>query len=114
MNNAQELSNVLSCGATTLKDSVQQQLPAMISVESVDQPDVKTVHVYGAQIPYTLTMRNRDESNLLKINKNFDGNLGSILKVKTSDKKVHRKSLELVINLKLFFILTYYQNLTFF
>uniref|UniRef100_A0A1I7T979 Moesin/ezrin/radixin homolog 1 n=2 Tax=Caenorhabditis tropicalis TaxID=1561998 RepID=A0A1I7T979_9PELO len=57
--------------------------PALISVQSEDNPDVQKCHLFNSDIPYTLTMRNGYESNSLK-------------RVSKSPEFKRRKSLDLV------------------
>uniref|UniRef100_A0A0K0E7N6 Moesin/ezrin/radixin homolog 1 n=1 Tax=Strongyloides stercoralis TaxID=6248 RepID=A0A0K0E7N6_STRER len=40
--------------------------PTMISVESVDQPDIKKIHLLEGEIPYTLTVRHINTTNVKK------------------------------------------------
>ncbi|KAI6191591.1 Moesin/ezrin/radixin-like protein 1 [Aphelenchoides bicaudatus] len=60
LNDASDLSNFLSQGAQprVKREPEKRELPAMISVECADQPDVRKLHFLNGEIPYTLTMRN--------------------------------------------------------
>uniref|UniRef100_A0A1I7XG34 FERM domain-containing protein n=1 Tax=Heterorhabditis bacteriophora TaxID=37862 RepID=A0A1I7XG34_HETBA len=75
--------------------------PALISVQSEDNPDIKKCHLFNSEIPYTLTMRNVDsaESVLFSTFKNhrelFESHSLKRLN-KSPDQFKRRKSLDLV------------------
>lgn len=63
LNEASDLSNFLSQGATSRTKRAEQvaekrECPAIISVECADQPELRKLHFLNGEIPYTLTMRN--------------------------------------------------------
>lgn len=51
LNDAQDLSSILSTGKKP------RERPTLISVESVDEPEVRKIHLLNGKIPYTLTIR---------------------------------------------------------
>uniref|UniRef100_A0A914R562 FERM domain-containing protein n=1 Tax=Panagrolaimus davidi TaxID=227884 RepID=A0A914R562_9BILA len=61
LKDAQELS-VFSKGKQP-EEKQRHEQPTLISVESVDRPEIKKLHLFNSQIPYTLTMRNLDSSS---------------------------------------------------
>ncbi|CAB3410326.1 unnamed protein product [Caenorhabditis bovis] len=77
--------------------------PALISVQSEDNPDVQKCHLFNSDIPYTLTMRNVESTQSLPYStfkdvplrqKNYESN--SLKRVSKSPEFKRRKSLDLV------------------
>lgn len=64
LNATNDLSNFLSQGASPRsKPTEKRECPAMISVECADQPDVRRLHFLNGEVPYTLTMRNVQQTS---------------------------------------------------
>jgi hypothetical protein len=62
LNDANDLSTFLSQGAT------KRECPAIISVECADQPEVRRLHFLDKEVPYTLTMRNIQQTENTQLN----------------------------------------------
>ncbi|KAI1724378.1 FERM adjacent (FA) domain-containing protein [Ditylenchus destructor] len=86
------------------KTEVRPPQPAMISVESEDRPDVKKLHLFGSQIPYTLTMRNVDvigtDAQSTSISCASVNHMRSA-STRSAEFKKHRKSLDFVYRKRL-------------
>lgn len=80
LNDANDLSTFLSQGATsrTKQTSEKRECPAIISVECADQPEVRRLHFLDKEVPYTLTLRNIQQTtdntqlNVVKNRKSLD------------------------------------------
>lgn len=92
LKDAQELS-VLSKGKQP-EEKQRNEKPPLISVESVDRPEIKKFHFFnGEKIPYTLTMRNLD-SSVTTFN---PSKIEETKKIPNVDVSKHHKTIDLVI-----------------
>uniref|UniRef100_A0A914YVZ8 FERM domain-containing protein n=1 Tax=Panagrolaimus superbus TaxID=310955 RepID=A0A914YVZ8_9BILA len=93
LKDAQELF-VLSKGKQP-ESKMHNEKPTLISVESVDRPEIKKLHFFnGEKIPYTLTMRNLDSSasTTLSTFTQFE----DTKKIPNIDVSKHHKTIDLV------------------
>ncbi|CAD6187522.1 unnamed protein product [Caenorhabditis auriculariae] len=74
--------------------------PALISVQSEDNPEIQKCHLFNSDIPYTLTMRNVESTQSLPfstfkdVRRDYDSS--SLKRVSKSPEFKRRKSLDLV------------------